>query len=85
MVDGSSRSGRAYGAAATTMAKVAASQLQGVVALADPEEAGVDTVLLKAKSRQTSFRSLERYVHPSEQAVARMTATHDRERRSVRR
>ena len=42
---------------------------------------GVDTTLLKAKSRHKSLRSLERYVRPSEASVARLTAQHDRSRR----
>lgn len=42
---------------------------------------GVDTALLKAKSRHRSLRSLERYVRPSEASVARLTADHDRARR----
>lgn len=50
-------------------------------ALTHLAEDGVDTALLKAKSRHRSLRSLERYVHPSEASVAKMTADHDRARR----
>ena len=50
-------------------------------ALTHYAEAGVDVALLKAKSRHRSLRSLERYVQPSDAAVARMTAEHDRLRR----
>ena len=49
-------------------------------------EDNVDVSLLKAKSRHASLRSLERYVNPSDDAVARLTADHDPEaRRSSRR
>ncbi len=44
-------------------------------------EEGVDVALLKAKSRHRSLRSLERYVRPSDAAVARLTAEHDPARR----
>jgi integrase/recombinase XerC/integrase/recombinase XerD len=44
-------------------------------------EDGVDLALLKAKSRHQSLRSLERYARPSEAAVAKLTADHDRARR----
>jgi hypothetical protein len=44
-------------------------------------EGGVDIALLKAKSRHQSLRSLERYACPSEAAVAKLTADHDRDRR----
>ncbi len=44
-------------------------------------EEGVDVTLLKAKSRHRSLRSLERYVRPSEAAVAKLTAEHDPARR----
>lgn len=47
-------------------------------------EDGVDVALLKAKSRHRSLRSLERYVRPSEASVAKLTAQHDRARRSHR-
>jgi integrase len=40
-------------------------------------EQGVDLALLKAKSRHRSLRSLERYVRPSDAAVAKLTAHHD--------
>lgn len=50
-------------------------------ALSHLAEQGVDTALLKAKSRHRSLRSLERYVRPSEAAVAKLTADHDRARR----
>lgn len=50
-------------------------------ALTHLAEDGVDVALLKAKSRHRSLRSLERYVRPSEAAVARLTAEHDRARR----
>lgn len=50
-------------------------------ALSHLADDGVDTALLKAKSRHRSLRSLERYVRPSESAVARLTADHDRARR----
>jgi len=50
-------------------------------ALSHLADDGVDTALLKAKSRHRSLRSLERYVRPSEAAVARLTADHDRARR----
>jgi site-specific recombinase XerD len=50
-------------------------------ALTHYAEAGVDVALLKAKSRHRSLRSLERYVQPSDAAVARLTAAHDRLRR----
>lgn len=45
-------------------------------------EDGVDVTLLKAKSRHSSLRSLERYVTPSDEAVRRLTATHDPARRN---
>lgn len=44
-------------------------------------EDGVDISLLKAKSRHSSMRSLERYVNPSEASVAKLTADHDPEAR----
>jgi integrase/recombinase XerC/integrase/recombinase XerD len=50
-------------------------------ALTHLAEDGVDVALLRAKSRHTSLRSLERYVRPSEAAVAKLTAQHDRARR----
>lgn len=42
---------------------------------------GADIALVKAKSRHSTLRSLERYVHPTERDVARLTAAHDPERR----
>ena len=45
-------------------------------------EDGVDVTLLKAKSRHASLRSLERYVRPGDDAVRRLTATHDPARRN---
>lgn len=48
-------------------------------------EQGVDIALLKAKSRHSSLRSLERYVVPSEASVAKLTADHDPEARRHRR
>lgn len=50
-------------------------------ALTHYAEAGVDAGLLKAKSRHSSLRSLERYVNPSQRAVAELTARLDPERR----
>lgn len=47
-------------------------------ALTHLAEAGVDVSLLKAKSRHASLRSLEVYLHPSDEAVRRLTAEHDR-------
>lgn len=44
-------------------------------------EDGVSLPLLMAKSRHASWRSLERYAQPSQDAVARMTAQHDPNRR----
>ena len=44
-------------------------------------EADVGLALLMAKSRHTSLRSLQRYARPSPEAVARLTAEHDPERR----
>jgi integrase len=40
-------------------------------------EAGEDVTLIKAKSRHRSLRSLERYVNPSNDAIARLTDRHD--------
>ena len=45
-------------------------------------EAGEDVTLIKAKSRHRSLRSLERYVNPSNTAVARLTDRHDPNRRT---
>jgi integrase/recombinase XerD len=44
-------------------------------------EADVGLALLMAKSRHTSLRSLQRYARPGAEAVARLTAEHDPERR----
>lgn len=44
-------------------------------------EDGVPTTLLMAKSRHVSLRTLQRYAHPSTEAVARLTAEHDPARR----
>lgn len=46
-------------------------------------EAGVDVTLLRAKSRHSSLRSLERYISPSVAAVAHLTALHDPANRST--
>jgi hypothetical protein len=40
-----------------------------------------DLTLIKAKSRHRSLCSLERYVNPSDRAVAALTARHDPNRR----
>lgn len=50
-------------------------------ALTHLAEDGVPTVLLMAKSRHTSLRTLQRYARPSVEAVARLTAEHDKARR----
>ncbi|PZR69971.1 MAG: site-specific integrase [Solirubrobacterales bacterium] len=44
-------------------------------------EADVGLALLMAKSRHTSLRSLQRYARPGPEAVAKLTAEHDPERR----
>ncbi len=44
-------------------------------------EAGESTVLLMAKSRHRSLRSLQRYARPGPEAVAALTARHDPARR----
>jgi integrase len=44
-------------------------------------EADVGLALLMAKSRHTSLRSLQRYARPGPEAVPRLTAEHDPERR----
>jgi len=44
-------------------------------------EAGEDVTLIKAKSRHSSLRTLERYVNPSDRAVAELTDRHDPNRR----
>jgi integrase/recombinase XerC/integrase/recombinase XerD len=43
-------------------------------------EAGEDVTLIKAKSHR-SLRSIERYINPSNQAVAALTDRHDPNRR----
>ncbi len=50
-------------------------------ALTHLAEEGVPTVLLMAKSRHASLRTLQRYARPSVEAVARLTAEHDPARR----
>lgn len=50
-------------------------------ALTHLAEDGVPLPLLMAKSRHQSLRTLQRYVHPSEEAVAALTAEHDPARR----
>jgi len=50
-------------------------------ALTHLAEDGVPTVLLMAKSRHASLRTLQRYARPSVEAVARLTAEHDSVRR----
>ncbi len=50
-------------------------------ALTHYAEDGVDITMLMAKSRHESLRTLQRYVRPSAEAVAKMTADHDRARR----
>ena len=45
-------------------------------------EDGEDISLIKAKSRHRSIRSLERYVNPSNVAIARLTDRHDPNRRA---
>lgn len=50
-------------------------------ALTHLAEDGVPTVLLMAKSRHASLRTLQRYARPSVEAVARLTAEHDSARR----
>ena len=50
-------------------------------ALTHLAEAGVPTVLLMAKSRHASLRTLQRYARPGVEAVARLTADHDPARR----
>lgn len=50
-------------------------------ALTHLAEDGVPTVLLMAKSRHSSLRTLQRYARPGVEAVARLTAEHDRARR----
>jgi len=46
-------------------------------ALTHLAEDGVPTVLLMAKSRHSSLRTLQRYARPGVEAVARLTAEHD--------
>ncbi len=50
-------------------------------ALTHLAEEGVPTVLLMAKSRHASLRTLQRYARPGVEAVARLTAEHDPVRR----
>jgi len=50
-------------------------------ALTHLAEDGVPTVLLMAKSRHASLRTLQRYARPSADAVGRLTAEHDPARR----
>lgn len=50
-------------------------------ALTHLAEDGVPTVLLMAKSRHSSLRTLQRYARPGVEAVARVTAEHDPSRR----
>lgn len=50
-------------------------------ALTHLAEDGVPTVLLMAKSRHASLRTLQRYARPGVEAVARLTAEHDPARR----
>ena len=50
-------------------------------ALTHLAEEEVSLPLLMAKSRHTSLRSLQRYTRPSPDAVAKLTAEHDPERR----
>jgi integrase len=50
-------------------------------ALTHLAEDGVPTVLLMAKSRHSSLRTLQRYARPGVEAVARLTAEHDPARR----
>ncbi len=50
-------------------------------ALTHLAEDGVPTVLLMAKSRHSSLRTLQRYARPGMEAVARLTAEHDSARR----
>ena len=50
-------------------------------ALTHLAEADVSLPLLMAKSRHTSLRSLQRYARPGPEAVAKLTAEHDPERR----
>jgi len=50
-------------------------------ALTHLSEDGVPLPLLMAKSRHQSLKTLQRYVHPSAEAVAALTANHDSLRR----
>lgn len=50
-------------------------------ALTHLSEQGVGTVMLMAKSRHVSLRTLQRYARPGVEAVARLTAEHDPARR----
>jgi integrase/recombinase XerD len=53
-------------------------------ALTHLAEADVGLPLLMAKSRHASLRSLQRYARPGPEAVAKLTADHDPERRRQR-
>jgi integrase len=44
-------------------------------------EAGEDVAMIRAKSRHRSLRSLERYLNPSNRAIAELTSRHDPNRR----
>jgi integrase len=44
-------------------------------------EAGEDVAMIRAKSRHRSLRSLERYLNPSNHAIAELTNRHDPNRR----
>ena len=52
-------------------------------ALTHLAEAGESTVLLMAKSRHRSLRTLQRYARPGPEAVAALTARHDPARRRL--
>jgi integrase len=47
-------------------------------------EAGEDVTLIKTMSRHRSLRSLDRYLNPSNEAIARLTDRHDPNRRARR-
>ncbi len=53
-------------------------------ALTHLAEDNVPTVLLMAKSRHASLRTLQRYARPGVEAVAKLTADHDPARRRMR-
>lgn len=50
-------------------------------ALTHLAEGGVPTVLLMAKSRHATLRTVQRHARPGVEAVARLTAEHDPDRR----